>query len=615
MAQRLYLGKNKVVPAIKVGGISDPDSIHYSINNGRISIVPEGNERWLDLSGITTIDNPYLFENMFYLASLMNTTFNAPDLERVTSDYTFRNFARRSNLTSINMNNLSIISGTDTFNLAFSDTSIEGHIDLSSVTSITGNNAASAMFFNTQITSVDLSRLTQISFGKSMSSQTLDTQTCSQMFSDCEQLEEVEISSLEEINGVRGAESMFAYTALTEVHFDSLRYVEHYGLWKTFMGCQNLRHIYFPSITFDSFPTHYTDMNYMSAMCSGCTDVTVHFRPSARTAVVELQGYDTVFGANSGSVAFDIAASVTFNVIPEEMFDSTSVYVNNQAIDIHQPFYTESSQLDTMVYAPRYCLKNYTIELEDFESKTFDIELSDTDGTLLTIDTLGVPATFQYTVNGINLGTHDENTFRAEPGVTVTVVVRAEGYVEDTLTYMFGEEDDTITVSLRPAETIFSLVSPYETEEELETIQNYITINDQFELFDNVIMSGNASWHQKNAKSIVSVPLPAVEEGAEVRVTVTASTDSEYNYDFGAVVISPAESWDPSAANIKNNVLPAEGGTYAFKMSGQAQPMTTSSGTFVSDGRPLYLWLIYAKDSSGDSGEDRFYIQDITVTK
>jgi surface protein len=184
----------------------------------------------------------------------------------------------------------------------YKNTGISG-ADISSLTTVRGNNACNSMFMNcTGLTSVDLSGLTTVSGGYA----------CITMFTDCTSLTSVDISSLTTVSANNACSGMFMNcTGLTSVDLSSLTTVSSSQACNTmFNGCTNLTSLSFPSITPNSFGTR---TNQFSGMCTNIPNITLHFPSNTQAKIETLFGYSTTapFGAVAGTVLFDLPATYT----------------------------------------------------------------------------------------------------------------------------------------------------------------------------------------------------------------------------------------------------------------------------------------------------------------
>lgn len=186
-------------------------------------------------------------------------------------------------------------------NTYYNNTAISGAVDMSDLTTLSGNNACDSMFSGcTGITSADLSSLTTVS-----------NNACRFMFQGCIGLTSVDLSSLTAVSGY-GCDSMFSScTGLTGVDLSALTTVSGtYACSGMFSGCTNITSLSFPSITPNSFGTR---TNQFGSLCNIIPTITLHFPSNTQSIVETLSGYSTTapFGAVSGSVLFDLPATYT----------------------------------------------------------------------------------------------------------------------------------------------------------------------------------------------------------------------------------------------------------------------------------------------------------------
>lgn len=120
------------------------------------------------------------------------------------------------------------------------------------------------------------------------------------------------------------------------------------------------------------------------------------------------------------------------------------------------------------------------------------------------------------------------------------------------------------------------------------------------------IMNWNKSYHVNNGYSHGHIVLPI--SPVKTTGTINCSVSSESNCDYGGVYISDFIWTNASRDEIKNKIIKGNG-NWIFSGSGeiQAQDYTFT----VEPNKQYYLNFYYAKDGSGNSGEDRFKIYSI----
>lgn len=216
---------------------------------------------------------------------------------------------------AVDMSDLTTISGNYAcYDMFLGCTGITS-IDLSSLTTISGNNACSNMFQGcTGITSIDISSLTTISGASG----------CNGMFQKCTGLTSVSLSALTSISGENACNNMFNNcTGLTSVNLNGLNVMPRqiapsYG--PAFGSCAHLESVTLGGLTASTFASKKDQIAYLfnnttgSDAPNGCT---VHFPsnfdpadPNHTFDASTLKGYPT-FGGNASyiHVAFDLPAT------------------------------------------------------------------------------------------------------------------------------------------------------------------------------------------------------------------------------------------------------------------------------------------------------------------
>lgn len=230
-----------------------------------------------------------------------------------------------------------------------------------SLKNISGNNATQYMFYGSTIQSVSFPELKKISgkdacdymFGgcKNLSSVLLPkleeisndasySGRCAyDMFFDCTQLQEIDLSSLIKCSGNYVIASMFRYcTKLTSVKLDNLQEISgNYAARGMFDNCASLATISFPSLT------NIGDASVFYDAFKGCTKLTeIHFRYDMRSVVESLTGYDTQFGATNATIYFDLGCS-ELEITPTPS-NATVKFYDAEGTEIPNPTVTEVSK-------------------------------------------------------------------------------------------------------------------------------------------------------------------------------------------------------------------------------------------------------------------------------
>lgn len=215
-------------------------------------------------------------------------------------------------------------------------------VDMSSITSITEESACNSMFFGSSITSLNLSGLTIIGGSyavdgicrdcRNLVSVNLENLTTtmatgtgtvfSTAFASCYKLENINLSSLRELNG--SLANTFDYCeSLKNISFPSLSIMPFFSSASyscVFPRCHRLENVYFGALTSTTFASKLTQLRYMfdsetgKKSPNGCT---VHFPsnfdpsdPDHTFDASTLAGYPTFNGkADYIHIAFDLPAT------------------------------------------------------------------------------------------------------------------------------------------------------------------------------------------------------------------------------------------------------------------------------------------------------------------
>ena len=163
-------------------------------------------------------------------------------------------------------------------------------IDLSSLTTISGDTACGYMFQNCSgVTSVDLSSLTTIS----------GSSACYYMFSSCTGLTSIDLSSLTTVSSASGCYYMFyRCTGLTSIDLSGLTTVSgNRACGYMFQNCTSLATVYIGGTTAINFGTY---TNQFQNMFNGCTQNIDVYAPAANQTQIEaFSGYPNFGGTGT----------------------------------------------------------------------------------------------------------------------------------------------------------------------------------------------------------------------------------------------------------------------------------------------------------------------------
>ena len=150
----------------------------------------------------------------------------------------------------------------------------------------------------TSLTSVDLSNLSTIS-GK---------YALGYAFYKCTSLTSVNLSSLSTISDSYALECAFQEcTSLTSVDLSNLSTISgNYALRYAFSSCTNLKELSFPALTSESFGSTTNQFDYMLNKVTGCT---VHFPSNLESVIGSWSDVTKGFGGTNTTVLFDLPAT------------------------------------------------------------------------------------------------------------------------------------------------------------------------------------------------------------------------------------------------------------------------------------------------------------------
>lgn len=250
----------------------------------------------VDLSGITSLSNNYAF----YKAKIKSTSsVNLSNLTTISGEYACEEMFAISNITSVDLSSLTTINSysgcDDMFGLCQNLISVIGN----SLTSISGSFACNYMFYRCTALTGTFNFLSQL---KSISG----TSACRDMFYDCTNITGVNLDNLETINN-DACEYMFESTGLINMSFPKLSsIINGYTFFYAFRNCLSLTTVSFGALTSTSFgiaTSQFRNMLY------GCSNVTVHFPSNLQSVIGSWSDVVDGFGGTNTTVLFDLPAT------------------------------------------------------------------------------------------------------------------------------------------------------------------------------------------------------------------------------------------------------------------------------------------------------------------
>ena len=315
--------------------------------------------------------------------------------------------------------------------------------------------------------------------------------------------------------------------------------------------------------------------------------------------------------------SFNKKTTITPNIT-----DGSTLFIYDLEKDISEPFICYSKQLEYHCYHPNYPAKQRSIDLSDIgDTYTLSIDMTsyDVETELLTII---IPDGFTATTEikyGLYTYTSTNNTVQitVENGTEVSYIVKDIVNISDP-SIQYAVQRDTLTVNeyktiaITPKEVVktnINLSYPFTTYSEF---LNNLVDNNNFIIDSDLsaIVSGPSSFNKNNGTSYGYIEFTTPNGETELSVTCYASSES--NYDFGAVYLGSVQ-YKPTPSQIKNNTLNTSdtNSKYLYRKSGT----TLSSETITETLQPNTKYVLsfaYCKDNSGNVGEDRFIIENIS---
>lgn len=225
--------------------------------------------------------------------------FKLPDEATDLKSYALRlSFEDCLSLTSVDLSSLTTVSGNSAMQQAFYGCTGLTSANLSNLTTVAGDSVfLNAFSYCTNLTSINLSSLTTVSGFRALGS----------ICTYCSSLANVDLSSLTTIGSSALNSAFEGCTSLTSVDLSSLTTVSSSGaMGSAFQGCTKLTTLSFPALTSTSFGSY---TNQFNNMLSGVTGCTVHFPSNLQSVIGSWSTVQNGFGGTNTVVAFDLPAT------------------------------------------------------------------------------------------------------------------------------------------------------------------------------------------------------------------------------------------------------------------------------------------------------------------
>lgn len=261
---------------------------------------------FIDLTGVTTIGN-FALTNAYRDNTQLSGKIDMSSITAISDHGCEYMFYKQDNLPSSPDNSIT-------------------EIDLSNLQTVGANGlyyifGHSSQRPNSQLTTVRLNKLKTIT----------GTEALSGAFSSNKLLKNVTLESLETINANKALNLCFSKTGIITMKFSSLSTITSAGtqyfnapMYGCFLGCTSLQSLWFYALDVNSFGTGDKQF-YM--LLSSCTNVTVHFPIRIQSTIGSWTDVTNGFSGTNTTVLFDIVTSLTGadgNTYTRQEKDSTS---------------------------------------------------------------------------------------------------------------------------------------------------------------------------------------------------------------------------------------------------------------------------------------------------
>lgn len=402
--------------------------------------------------------------------------------------------------------------------------------------------------YSTTIKSVNLSNLTNIS----------GDQCCAYMFTGCINLNSIDLSSLTNIEGEKVFyECFWDCSNLTTVDLSSLTNVSGTNAFQyAFDTCTGLSTLYLCNLTYESLP-YFSNALYGTNGVTIYVSKDMYDNHSAEFLNM-VKGTNHTLLYFSSTVNFDITQSGTVvNSFISDQNGNSITGTSTITAGFTEYYIVPNIITPTIIYrevnAPikSSTTFNIDIELNDLTYKQTTVNITNVSDATISIYRKNGTNIYQTTGSSLNL---NWNKLDGETIPDLTLKIEKSGY--RTVTRTISYSDDIINVTLEASSTVHIVLNASNSFNSSYLTYNDVVDGTNFEIVDGNLRSGSASYNVNNGKSKGYMKFTA---GDNATLTITAYTSSEANYDFGCAYLSTNSYYYPTSSAIKNSTTDGYG--------------------------------------------------------
>jgi hypothetical protein len=623
----------------------------YSINNQNDIIITQSFNLNNAFDNVDEIES-YALYCAFADCTGLSGNIIFPDLTKVNANGLNCAFKNCTNITSVSFLELTDIDNYGLSN-AFLNCSNIISATFSKLTNLISEYSLGSTFKNcTRLPTVSFPELT-----------TVNGSYCfNETFQGCTSLTSIDFPKLAYVGTIENSFDLFYYafercTSLTSISFPELVEVGDHAFHATFISCTNLRSASFPKLT--------TIGNYgLDGIFNGCTALTdsisfpklkniantglngafynctnlreIHFRAEIEDTVKTLEDYSDKFGASNATIYCDLGLSYV-NITPN--ISDCTFYIRGKTSTNPLNMYTETENV-YYAYKDGYCLYKGTktpSASDENQTLTENITMTST-GKIVTLnitfpinnDISTTNMIIEYIIDGITFKTDTKNGIstnstqtssspKVSDGTQITYKIKTKGYNGITNTVTPSNNTINITLAASSAE-VLEFAYPFTSNSSY--LSNLVDNNNFVILDDNstpasCIASGPKSYNVDDGFSTgyIEFTTPDTDDEDFLTVSVTCTNYAESSYDYGVVFINTTGAIPSSNVSLTTSAGSTDS-TYGEILF---QGYDNQSSTFrtvtkiLNPSTTYYLCFYYRKDSSANSGWDRFAIQNIKI--
>ena len=244
---------------------------------------------------------------------------------------------------------------------------------------------------------------------------------------------------------------------------------------------------------------------------------------------------------------------------------------------------------------------------------TLEDTAKDTSGYTLTVNTTPTNATVKITYKGAVL---TGNKIMVPANSEVNVEITCAGYkpIKKTINVTDKSQVDNNTMEVDPTDH-----ANFANNYTFSNVESTLLDNDNFAIdTDKKCLYSKKAYHIFNGTSTGYLHIPADLFKNDKTLKVSVRTNAEKKYDIGVILVGNANhvissNYRPNDAEGNTVTLNSNKYTLLYNSYGKSEAAFRTVSTTLKANTEYYIIFAYTKDSSGDSNEDKMFIESIDI--